>query len=150
MRRFLTGLLLVSLAGNSTALADSRSAQMNVSVSVVARTVLTITALPAEVTVTEGDVARGYVLIPAALAFQVRSNSLGGYVLRFESANPQFTRVSISWNSTEVVVSGGDAEIAQPYQRGVIPYTASVRLDLAPGIQPGLYVWPVRIAAETV
>jgi hypothetical protein len=148
MHRFLTA-VLVTLA-STYALADSRQAQMNVSVNVVARTVLTLTATPTEVTVTAEDAARGYVVIPAALAFQVHSNSLGGYVLRFASLDPQFVRASVSWSSTEVVVSGGEGEIAQPYQRGIVPYSATIRLDLAPGTQPGTYAWPVRITAETV
>ena len=141
--------VLVLLAGATHAWAETRSAQMNVSAVVVARTVLTIAAVPAEVVVTETDARRGYVVVPDAFAFQVRSNSLDGYMLRFESVSPQFARISVSWSSTEVLIREGEAQIAQPYRRGVTPYAATVRLDLAPGTQPGRYGWPVRVAAET-
>jgi len=149
MRQVFTGFLLVTLVSGATALAESRSAQMTVSAIVVARTVISVDA-PTEVVVTEADAARGYVLIPHSIAFSVRSNSLGGYMLRFEAVQPVFSTASVSWGATEVLVQGGEAQIAQPYRKGITPYSATIRLNLAPGTQPGTYVWPLRIAADTL
>jgi hypothetical protein len=149
MRR--SNLLLIALLAFLTgraAMADSRSATMNVSATVLSRTLLTVNAAPAEVVVTPEDARRGFVVLPNALAFQVRSNNLAGYALRFESSDERFARVAVSWDSTEVVVGRGEAQIAEPYRKGITPFSASVRIDLTPGTQPGRYPFPVRLTAD--
>ena len=149
MRRWLASLLLLLVCGSS-AVAETRSATMNVSATVIARSVVTVDAAPAEVVVTAADAERGYIVLPDVFAFHVRSNSLGGYLLRFDAAVPAFSRVSIAWGSTEIVVGEGEAQIVQPYRRGATAYSATIRFDLAPGTRPGRYPWPVRIAADTL
>jgi hypothetical protein len=123
---------------------------VNVSATVIARTLITVDSQPSEVVVTAADVDRGYVELPAALAFHVRSNSPAGYVLQFGARSDVFEGAEVAWDASTVRVTGSEAWIAQPYRRGVTPVVASVRLDLLPGVTPGRYPWPLFLSANNL
>ena len=66
-------LLAIAITAMSAPLyAGSSTGQMNVSVQVIARTILTVDAQPSEINVTADDIARGYVDVPQAVAFRVQ------------------------------------------------------------------------------
>lgn len=140
--------ILLLFGGAGRLFAGSSSAEMHVSATVVARTLLTVDSQPTEVVVTAADVERGFVELPAALAFHVRSNHPAGYVLQFGSSSGVFGAAEVRWESSTVRVNGSEAWIAQPYRRGATPVLATVRLDLAEGTAPGRYPWPLSIAAN--
>src|SRR5713101_8817943 len=86
------------------AAAGSFSAQMQVSVRVIPRTIVTVDRQPATVEITASDVARGYVDIPQIVAFRIRSNAVNGYTLQFEPITAPFRRAEITWNGIVMVI----------------------------------------------
>src|SRR5437899_5836590 len=90
------------------AYADSASASMAISVQVIGRTLLTVGQQPASVEVTQSDIQRGYIDVPAAVAFQVRSNAREGYSLQFQPVNGPFAQAKVTWeNQTASVGTDG-------------------------------------------
>ncbi len=81
MNKKVTAILLLTATLIAPAYAGSTSAQLSVSVEVVARTILTIDSQPANIEITADDVARGYVDVPQAMLFHVRSNAINGYTV---------------------------------------------------------------------
>jgi hypothetical protein len=150
-KRLLT-LLLAITAMSAPLYAGSGTAQMNVSVQVIARTILTIDAQPATVNITPDDVLRGYVDVPQAVAFNVRSNSRQGYALTFQPVSFPFSAAEVRWGSQTATIEGGDwmPTLAHPYQQGGSVGTLAVRLRLASGVEPGSYAFPVRVAASSL
>ncbi len=143
-------LLLAVVLATTPAFAGSASALMNVSVEVVARTILTVDSQPASVDVTPADVARGYVDVTQAVTFRVRSNASSGYAMQFQPVGYPFQSAMVSWGNSLVTVGNDAAWLTQPYQPGTTSGTLSVRLMLGPGTQPGTYAWPVSFAAQSL
>jgi hypothetical protein len=150
MRTVFGVLILLAIANVPTALADSASVDMHVSVEVVARTILQVDRQPDAVAITPQDIERGYVEVPAAVAFRVRSNARNGYRVEFEPVDYPFTRAAISWDSQRAVVSADGSWLTRSYEEGERAGTLTVRLDLAPGAKAGSYAWPVRFDATSL
>ena len=153
--RKLTTLLLVLVAVTAMSApvyAGSSAAQMNVSVQVISRTILTIDAQPATVNVTPDDVARGYVDVPQVVAFRVLSNSRDGYSLTFHPVSYPFSAAEVRWGAQAAVVEGGDwmSSLSHPYQHGGSAGSLAVRLRLSSGVEPGSYAWPLQVAASSL
>src|SRR6476469_6418568 len=91
------------------------SAQMHVSVEVIARTLLSVDSQPSSVQITASDVARGYVVMPSAIAFHVRSNARNGYSIQFQALRGPFTQAQVSWGNATVTVGAESSWLAQPY-----------------------------------
>jgi hypothetical protein len=142
--------ILGSAAAAFPAIAGSTSAQMQVSVRVVARTILTVEQQPETVEISASDAARGYLDIPDAVALRIRSNAADGYALRFTPVVAPFTRAEITWNSVVLVVGTEPASLAQQYKRGSASGLMRVRLFLAPATVPGSYPWPVQLFAASL
>lgn len=153
MRKGTLLLVLIGLTTISAPLCAASSAgQMNVSVQVIARTILTIDTQPAAVNVTSDDVARGYVDVPQAVAFRVRSNSREGYTLTFQPVTFPFAAAEVRWGAQRAVVEGGDwmSSLSHPYQQGGSAGSLTVRLRLSAGVEPGSYAWPLQVAASSL
>lgn len=142
-------LLLTGLAAMPAA-AGSATAQVAVSVQVVARTLMTVSSQPSSVEVTAADVARGYIDVPQAVAFQIHSNASNGYSLQFEPLNSPFQQATVQWGSAIATVGTDGAWISHPYQLGTSSESMSVRLTFAPGTQPGSYSWPLTFSANSL
>ena len=143
--------LLSAVAVVPTAFAGgSASATMHVSVEVVARTVVTIDHQPDVVTITQQDIDRGYVEVPAAVAFRIRSNANNGYAVQFEPVGYPFSRAKIAWDGQSAVVSGDGSWLTRPYQPGEQLGSFNVTLDVSPDTAPGTYPWPVRFDANSL
>ncbi len=150
MRKTTAFLLLATVIAGATPLtAASSSAQMNVSVQVVARTILTVDSQPAAVEITDADITRGYVDIPQSVAFRVRSNAANGYTVQFEPVGYPFARADVSWGNSVATIGSDGTWLNRPYQQGTTSGTLSVRLALAPEAQTGRYAWPVNFAANS-
>ena len=148
--RVTTILLVTALVAATPIFAASKSASLSVSVEVVARTIMTVDSQPAAVEVTSDDVARGYVDVPQAVAFHVRSNAANGYTVQFQPVSGPFSRAYVSWGNAQATVGADGAWLSEPYQQGTATGTFNVRLALAPGTQPGSYAWPVRFDAGSL
>ena len=143
------GTTLIAALLAAPVMADSVSREMNVSVRVLGRTLLTIVEPPTTITVTNEDVRRGYLDLPQALGFNVRSNVREGYVVRFEALPEPFVRAHIRWQRVHAVVGRShEAWVSQPYTQGTQSVRADVRLDLGPQTTPGTYTWPLQVSAD--
>ena len=111
--------------------AHSGGAQLVVSVVVAKSARITAHGQPAQLQVTEADVARGYAELPPGVRLEVWSNSREGLMLALSSAHP------FVW-SEAIVVPGVS-------QRRVVELRG--RLNLAPATTPGTYPWPVQVVA---
>ena len=130
--------------------ADSASATMAISVQVIGRTLLTVGSQPASVEVTQSDIQRGYIDVPAAVAFQVRSNARDGYSLQFEPVSGPFAQAKVTWENSTAAIGADGSWLTHGYQQGTMAGRLDVRLVLAAGATPGSYSWPVRFAAESL
>ena len=133
-----------------SAYANSASATMNVSVSVIARTIVTVGQQPAVIDVTANDIQRGYIDLPAAVAFQVRSNARNGYVLQFEPIGGPFSRAQVKWGNSTAVVGADGTWLSRSSQPGIATGLLDVRLVLTADATPGSYAWPIRFDANSL
>lgn len=152
MRTLRTIVLLVAtfVIVAAPAYAGSASATMAISVQVVGRTLLTVGQQPASVVVTQSDIQRGYIDVPAAVAFQVRSNAREGYSLQFEPVSGPFAQAKVTWENSTAAVGSDGSWLTHSYQQGTTAGRLDVRLVLAPDATPGSYSWPVRFAATSL
>jgi len=133
-----------------TAYANSVSATMNVSVQVIARTIVTVGQQPAAINVTANDIQRGYIDLPAAVAFQVRSNARNGYALQFEPVGGPFSQAQVKWGTSTAVVGSDGSWLSRSYQSGTATGLLDVRLVLTADAAPGSYAWPIRFDANSL
>src|SRR2546425_1918268 len=152
MRTLRTILLLIAsfVIVAAPAYADTASATMAISVQVIGRTLLTVGQQPASVEVTENDIQRGYIDVPAAVAFQVRSNARDGYSLQFEPVSGPFAQAKVTWENNTAAVGADGSWLTHGYQQGTQTGRLDVRLVLAADATPGSYSWPVRFAANSL
>ncbi len=142
--------LLAILFCLPTAYAATKSATMNVSVQVIGRTIVTVGQQPAAINVTVDDIRRGYIDLPAAVAFQVRSNARNGYVLEFEPIAGPFSQARVKLGSSTAVVGSDGTWLTRSQQQGTASGTLDVRLVLAGDATPGSYAWPIRFDANSL
>jgi hypothetical protein len=143
-------LLLTTLVAMAPASAAPISTQLSVSVQVVARTILTVDSQPSTIDVTPTDLERGYVEVPEAVLFHVRSNAANGYAVQFDPISGPFSRADINWGNATATVGADGTWVTRPYQQGTTVGSLSVRLMLSPAAAPGSYAWPVRVAANSL
>ena len=142
--------LLLIAAFLPTAYANSASSTMNVSVQVIARTIVTVGQQPAAIDVTANDIQRGYIDLRAAVAFQVRSNARNGYALQFEPVGGPFSRAQVKWGNSTAVVGADASWLSRSYQSGTATGLLDVRLVLSADAAPGSYAWPIRFDANSL
>ncbi len=141
-------LLIAAIASARPALAGSASATLQVSVTVQARALLKVEAEPASLLLTETDIRRGYVDLPAASRISVRTNSPTGYLLAFEVGGAPIENVRVLGLGAETHIGGAGGWIAQPYSGPVTSAELSYRLVLSKDARPGEYPWPVALSAS--
>jgi hypothetical protein len=150
VQKTLSAALVFVAVASAIPACGATSGQMHVSVEVIARTILTIDSQPSSVQVTAADVSRGYIDLPQAIVFHVRSNARDGYSLQFQPVSGPFTTAVLSWSNAIATVGADASWMAQPYQRGITTGSMSVRLTLAPGTTAGTYAWPVALGADSL
>lgn len=128
--------------------AGTVSASLTVSVVVPARAVLSVESQPAELEITEADVARGWVEAPEASLVRVRTNSPAGWLLEFQPLQGPYRTLEVTGLGSTAQVSAAGGWLAQPYA-GKTLVTASLgyRFFLSGDARPGLYPWPVALNA---
>jgi len=106
-------------------------------------------APPRTFTVSEADVARGYVELAAPLDVQVQSNVREGYTLVFERLGEQVRQVHVQGLQAALLVGDGSTMASRPAAgRGVWRDQLQLRLrfDLDPQAKPGQLPWPLNIS----
>jgi hypothetical protein len=146
-RRIVFGALTTLAAATlSPPIHAATRSQIAVTAVVPAQTVGKLVQQPSEITITETDIARGYVEIPAASQLRVTSNNPAGYIIDFFSRLPIFTsvRISSAGGSADLGPDGG-AIIERGRQGRDIPLNLSYRFNLIAQVQPGTYAWPLAL-----
>lgn len=125
--------------------------QIAVSAFVPAQTIAQVVEQPAQITITDADIARGYVDLPAASQLRVTSNNPAGYVVDFFSRLPIFTsvRVSSTGGSADLGPDGG-AIIERGHQGRDMPLNLSYRFNLSAQVQAGTYPWPLALGVRAL
>lgn len=106
-------------------------------------------AQPRTLTISQADVARGYVEVAAPLAVHVQSNVQQGYTLAFECQGGDVRQAHVHGLQSELTVGSAGALSARPAAGpGTWREQLSLRFrfDLAPGVQPGEHAWPLNIS----
>lgn len=115
---------------------------------VLPRVSVDVVSAPVALDVTPADVERGWVEVEQPMDIAVRSNLPHGVQLAFVSANRQLAVQSVSGAGvTGLQLSG--AVIVLPYARDPQQLTVRLRFQLAAGARPGVYAWPVQVAAAS-
>lgn len=135
---------LLLLLGAVPAVADT-SAQLSVSVRVIARAVVTVAGEP-EVDVTPIDLERGYVDVPS-LEVRLRTNSLGGSLLQATKTSETFSAVELAFGSTTMMIAP-ESWVRMPYVKGGEVLNVRMRARLAPGAAAGRHRLPVQFSAS--
>jgi hypothetical protein len=140
-------MLAIVAIGTLPALAGSSSADMNVSVQVIARAIVSVDSQPSAVTITAADIARGYVDVPAPIVVRVRTNSRQGYLLQVENQSETFSSIELSSANIAMNVGAHETWIQRPYTAGgdVLPMRA--RLHLASAATIGSFSLPIAFSA---
>jgi hypothetical protein len=136
------------LANASAQAADHARATLMVTATVQRHTSMRM-ALPATLTITAGDLARGYIELPAPVEVSVQSNVQDGYTLLFERAGTQVRAARIQGIGGPVVIGSGSALAARPATgqgmwRDVLQLRFRFELDAAATV--GEHPWPVQVS----
>jgi hypothetical protein len=142
--------LALAMAG-SFASAGAKEVHTDISVTATVRAVANIDlqSTPAALEISASDVRRGYIDVPQPTQLIVRSNSPTGFSLDVLSVAPIFSAMVIQGldSNTELGADGGS--VVQRWQRPqAINLSLRFRFALAPGVTPGIYPWPVRMAVR--
>lgn len=149
-QRIVVSLLAMTLLGTLPVYAASTSTNVQVSVQVIARAIVSIDSQPASVTVTDADIARGYVDVTAPIVVRVRTNSRRGYVLQVENQSETFSSVELTSGEVQMSVANHEAFLQRPYIAGgdLIPMHA--RLHLSQVATAGSFSLPVAFTASAL
>jgi len=145
MLRSLGGVLLLAMVAGAGARADSREAQFLVRATVPARANLAAVEQPTHLSVSEADLARGYMDVPAR--YVVESNTREGWLLRLSPRLGITRHVEVRGLSATLVVQGDEVEVYRPWTRGAEHIEVDYRFVLAPDVEPGTYELPIHVAA---
>jgi hypothetical protein len=149
-RRALPAIVVAALSlGAVDAKAESASATLGVSVRVVANAAVVMESAPSGVTVTEADIARGYVDLAAPIEVRVRSNS-SRYLLTVTALNDVFGPATFQWDGGSMRVVAGEAWATRPSVQGGDALALTGRLALRADMQPGTYELPFAISASAL
>lgn len=147
MRTFLAALTAAVLLVTSIPASADTSAQLNVSVQVVARAIVTIEGQP-EVEVTAVDLERGYIDVPA-VGVRLRTNSRSGSLLQATKTSETFSTVELAWGNTTMVIAP-ESWVRMPYVKGGEVLSVRMRARLAPGASTGRHPLPVHFTASAL
>lgn len=104
---------------------------------------------PQALEITEADVARGWVEIDHASLVQVQSNTL--WEVNFRSRSDLFRAATVKGLAGEVRLGPeGGSQPALLATKRPSSYELSYRFELAPGVKPGSYPWPVDVSAHAI
>lgn len=132
--------------------AGANKAKASVDFRIVIPKVLRVRTLrqPDRLLVTARDVSAGFVEIDRGVEVEVLSNLRGGHTVQFHLASLVVRAAQVSGMGAAIDVVGSGAAVFVP--RALRAPTRSTltlgfRLQLAKDVEPGVYAWPVSIAA---
>lgn len=102
-----------------------------------------------EIVVSNTDIDRGYIDLPAASLIEVKGSSPAENFLTCERMKWPFHKAQVTGLADELGISGGSGGIPQPTLQGGTIRELSYRFLLMKDAEPGTYAWPLRISAQT-
>jgi hypothetical protein len=142
-------LLATLLAGNASAGGPGASASMTVRAT-VKRFASVRVAAPQSLTISESDVARGYVEVGAPVQLTVQSNVPEGYTLVLQQHGEAVREAVVQGLQDALVVAQSETSVSRPAAgRGMWQEQLQlrVRFALSPDARPGTHAWPLQISA---
>ena len=127
-------------------------ARVTVSARVLAHASIKFLYQAPELVVTNSDISRGYIEIPAASRIELKNNNPDGYMLVFEGTNGQVNLIKeiyVQGLGREVQIDAYGGWIVLPNE-GLAPITKelSYRFALSENAQPGSYIWPLTLSVR--
>ena len=146
-RRIVFGALTTLAAATmSPQIHAATRSQVAVTAFVPAQTVGQLVRQPSEITITDADIARGFVEVAAASQLRVTSNNPAGYVIDFFSRLAIFTSVRVSSAGGGANLGPDGGTIIERGRKGRdMPLDLSYRFNLTAQVQPGTYAWPLAL-----
>lgn len=142
-------LSLGSLAAPTDAAAGSGATTVAVTATVLRHANLRVLSQPASVVITQADIARGYVDVPAASQVEIKSNSPSGYMLVFESQSDIVRQTQVRGLGNEVQLGATGGVVTQPppgVGMGKTTVALGFRFVLAEDARPGVHAWPMQMS----
>ena len=121
-------------------------ATFRVSLQVPVRISMHSSGEPASVTITDDDLARGYLDVPAR--YHVSHNDRRGYLLQIVHLGGVAREVRVSGLGGTLVIAGDAVEVHRDGQTFEQDVALEFRLVLAPGAQAGRFDWPVALSVQ--
>jgi hypothetical protein len=138
-------LFLLALACSGTA----APAEMMVSAVIPSRLRLQFHDVPRTVNIRPADVARGYVDAESPVGLSVQSNSARGVVIEITSSNEHVRGATVSGLAHDVIVGRSGGAVFLPGPRIDANLMLQFRFHLSSDTPPGIYPWPVHLAAAS-
>ena len=101
------------------------------------------------INVTSDDVARGFVQVAGGSRLIVVTRSQGDYALHFARRGALFRSVQVEGlgPTTQLGAQGGTV-IQRDVPAGKAVVAVNYRFELAPGMAPGTYAWPLEVVVR--
>ncbi len=135
----------------TTADAAQMSADVGVSVTVVAHAKMQTVFQETQLKISKEDIVRGFVEVASASRFSVSTNSQSGYLLEFYPVGEIFESVQIGGLGSPVHIGADGGAIVQ---RGQLlanySHELSFRFTLRPEVVPGNYPWPLQLSVRSM
>jgi hypothetical protein len=144
----LAGLLSSGVAAPAHA-QGSAGGEVKVSATVRKHASLEVLAQPGAVQVTQADIARGYVDVPAPVQVAVKSNTQEGYLLVFDNHGDFFRQARVRGLPSDVQVGSAGGQVAQRapgHGMSRVTLALAFRFELSPSTQEGVYAWPMQLS----
>jgi len=101
--------------------------------------------------ITEENIKIGYIDVPGAVIFSIKSNSKNGYVMTFFVRSGLLKEVEVFYDSVSSGIHDTQNEIFMPSEgMKQVVKELSFRLHLSDILMPGMYDWPVAFMIQAV
>jgi hypothetical protein len=141
---------LLSLGLGAPVQAQTSGTEVRVSATVRKHASLQVLAQPGAVQITQADIARGYVDVPAPVQVAVKSNTQEGYLLVFDNHGDFFHQARVRGLAGDVQVGAAGGQVAQRVVGAGMSRTTlalSFRFELSESAREGVYAWPMQLSA---
>jgi mannitol/fructose-specific phosphotransferase system IIA component (Ntr-type) len=142
----LVGILALAAVPDAEAATRSSGTQLKVSATVLPFTKMRVHNQSSVLMITEADISRGYVDVPAGSSIEVSSNSRDGHYLSFECSDEVFKQVRIDGLGKPAVLAGGSSIVPFAMEGKVVQIDLSYRFILSENMKPGAYPWPLTVS----
>src|SRR4030042_5148665 len=125
--------------------ASSVSSETKIAEEIQTHTALKVVHQTSELVITQADIIRGYIDIPAGANIEIQNNNLGGYMIFFKGIYTPFKEVLVKGLGGEVKINSNSGWITQPYNgRDPVMVELSYRFIFSENAKPAKKAWPLN------